>query len=149
LLALRYDTKTTATEAVKIPMLAIPSSLYQQLLKTAQTASPFEVVGVLAGIGSVQEILPLENIAAEPTKAFVADPIGLALALRHIRTQGLELLAFYHSHPKSPPIPSKTDYAEARWDVPMLILDAQRQTARAWDLESGREIEIRLLDLMP
>jgi proteasome lid subunit RPN8/RPN11 len=126
-------------------MLVIPSHLYQQLLKIAHVAAPLEVVGVLAGRDQVQEILPLENIAADPTKTFVANPNGLALALRHIRTQGLEVLAFYHSHPKSPPIPSSTDYAQARWDVPMLILDAQHQTARAWNLESGQEVVIWVL----
>jgi proteasome lid subunit RPN8/RPN11 len=126
-------------------MLAIPATLYQQLLLNAQTACPLEVVGVLAGLGAVQEMLPLGNIAAQPTKEFLADPSDLAQALRHIRTQGLELLAFYHSHPKSLPIPSKTDYAEARWDVPMLILDVQHQTARAWDLETGQEVPIQVL----
>jgi proteasome lid subunit RPN8/RPN11 len=133
-------------EAVKPRMLVIPLNLYQQLLKTAHLAAPFEVVGVLAGASTVQEILPLENVAVDPTTAFVADPNGLVLTLRHIRTQGLKLLAFYHSHPKSPPIPSQTDYAEARWDVPMLILDAQHQTARAWDLESGHDVAIRVLE---
>jgi proteasome lid subunit RPN8/RPN11 len=126
-------------------MLIIPTILHQQLLKKARLAAPLEIVGVLAGVEVVQEILPLENIASEPTKAFIADPNGLVMALRHIRTQGLELLAFYHSHPKSPAIPSKTDHDQARWDVPMLILDAQNQTARAWDLESGREVPIRVL----
>jgi proteasome lid subunit RPN8/RPN11 len=126
-------------------MLVIPATLFQQLLLTARAACPKEVVGILAGLDAVQEILPLENVAAQPTTEFIADPTGLVLALRHIRTQNLELLAFYHSHPKSPPIPSKTDYAQARWDVPMLILDAQNQTARAWDLESGQEILIRVL----
>jgi proteasome lid subunit RPN8/RPN11 len=126
-------------------MLVISSNLYQQLLKIAHLAVPLEVVGVLAGLDTVQEILPLENVAAEPKKEFIADPNGLVLALRHIRTQGLELLAFYHSHPNSPPIPSKTDYAEARWDVPMVIVDAKNQTARAWNLESGQEVEFRVM----
>jgi proteasome lid subunit RPN8/RPN11 len=126
-------------------MLVIPTVLFQQLIVSARAACPNEVVGALVGLAVVQEILPLENIAAQPTTEFFADPTGLVLALRHIRTQNLELLAFYHSHPKSPPIPSKTDYAQARWDVPMLILDAQNQTARAWDLESGQEIQIRVI----
>jgi proteasome lid subunit RPN8/RPN11 len=126
-------------------MLVIPAILHQQLLTKARLAAPREIVGILAGQDVVQEILPLENIATEPTKAFVADPNGLVLALKHIRTQDLALLAFYHSHPKSPAIPSKTDHAEARWDVPMLILDAQNQTARAWDLESGCEVPIRVV----
>jgi proteasome lid subunit RPN8/RPN11 len=126
-------------------MLVIPTVLFQQLIVSARAACPKEVVGALVGLAVVQEILPLENIAAQPTTEFFADPTGLVLALRHIRTQNLELLAFYHSHPKSPPIPSKTDYAQARWDVPMLILDAQNQTARAWDLESGQEIQIRVI----
>lgn len=128
-------------------MLVIPAPLYLQLLKTAQMAAPLEVVGILAGGQQVQEILPLGNVAANPNKEFVADPNGLVQALRHIRTQNLKLLAFYHSHPQSPPVPSRTDVDQARWDVPMLILDAQNQTGRAWDLESGREVPIQVVEM--
>ncbi|MFN3265954.1 MAG: Mov34/MPN/PAD-1 family protein [Deinococcales bacterium] len=125
-------------------MLVIPASLYAQLLKTAQMAMPLEVVGILAGGEKVQEILPLANIAVQPSKEFFASPNDLAQALRHMRTQNLKLLAFYHSHPQSPAVPSQIDYERAYWDVPMLILDVQNQRARAWNLETAQEVPVVL-----
>ena len=126
--------------------LHLPTELYQQLLAQAGMARPFEIVGMLIGKNAcIYQILPLENIAPIPQTQFVADPEGVLHALKHLRTQDLELLAFYHSHPNGPAKPSKTDFLEAKWDVPMLILDAKNQVIRAWQLATGEEISLLIV----
>ncbi len=125
--------------------LQIPSSIYHQLLEQARKAYPLEMVGILAGTKQELQILPLDNIAANPDREFMADPESLLFALKHLRTQNLELLALYHSHPNGPAKPSQTDFLEAKWDVPMLIVDAKNQVIRAWQLETGQEVLIILI----
>lgn len=123
--------------------LQIPVSIIRQLLEQAQLAYPLEIVGILAGKNQlVTQILPLENIALRPESEFVANPEGLLRALKHLKTQELELIAFYHSHPNGPATPSRTDFLESRWEIPMLIIDAKHQTARAWQLETGLEVRV-------
>lgn len=123
--------------------LRLPPELYQQLLAQAGMARPFEIVGMLVGKNAcISQILPLENIAPVPQTQFVADPEGVLHALKHIRTQDLELIAFYHSHPEGPAKPSKTDLLQAKWDVPMLILDAKNKVIRAWQLGTGDEVQL-------
>ncbi len=126
--------------------LLIKATTHQQLLEQATLARPLEIVGMLLGTGSViNQFLPLENIALVPETEFMADPEGLLYALKHIRTQELELLAFYHSHPNGPANPSRTDFLEAKWDLPMLIIDAKNQMIRAWQLETGIEVALSLV----
>ncbi len=131
-------------------ILRIPSELYLQLLTQAAAARPLEIVGMLIGKNSsITQILPLQNVASLPETEFVADPEGVLHALKHLRTQDLELLAFYHSHPNGPAKPSKTDFLEAKWDVPMLILDAKNQVIRAWQLATGEEIRLLIAKSHP
>jgi proteasome lid subunit RPN8/RPN11 len=121
--------------------LRIPPELQTQLLEKASAARPFEIVGILIGKNNaISQILPLQNIALLPQTEFIAEPEGILHAIKHIRTQELELLAFYHSHPNGPANPSRTDFLEAKWDVPMLILDPKNQIIRAWQLETGQEV---------
>ncbi len=123
--------------------IRILRELYLQLLTQARVARPLEIVGMLIGKDrEISQILPLQNIAPIPQTEFVADPEGVLHALKHLRTQDLELLAFYHSHPNGPAKPSRTDVLEAKWDVPMLILDAKHNIMRAWQLETGLEIQL-------
>ncbi len=52
-----------------------------------------------------------------------------------MRRLGIELLAIYHSHPTSAPVPSKTDLARAFWpDAVYLIvsLAAEEPVVRGW-----------------
>jgi len=55
-------------------------------------------------------IYPLRNIAADQIVSYEAAPEDLFAAQRQMRERGEELLAIYHSHPRSAePAPSETD----------------------------------------
>jgi proteasome lid subunit RPN8/RPN11 len=93
--------------------LVIPRDLYESLLVQARFELPNECCGLLAGrvvgeIGRVTLRLPLVNVAASP-KEFLSEPRSMLQAEKQMRAGGLDLLAVYHSHPTSPPTPSRTD----------------------------------------
>ena len=68
-----------------------------------------------------------------------------------MRRQGLEVLAVYHSHPTSEPVPSRTDLQRNYSpEVVNLIISLQsgQPTVRAWWLteEAYREAEWELIE---
>ncbi len=80
------------------------------MLKQAQAELPNECCGLLAGriesgVGRVEMHYPLVNESASPSE-YYAEPFA---AHKDMRIKGVDLLAIYHSHPTSEPLPSKTD----------------------------------------
>jgi proteasome lid subunit RPN8/RPN11 len=123
-------------------MLHLPRPILEQMRALAREARPLEVVGMLAGerLDRVNTLIPLENAALDPRRRFQAEPRSLVRALKLIRELRLELCALFHSHPDGPAAPSRVDLENARWDVPMLIVDARTLEVRAWNLEGGEEL---------
>ncbi len=95
--------------------LRLPGPLCEAMLAQALAERPLECCGVLAGlvengVGQVVARYPLLNSVSSPVE-YASDPKSMFDATRDMRERGLEMLAVYHSHPSSPPVPSKTDLA--------------------------------------
>jgi len=92
----------------------------------------------------------LVNAAASPTE-FLSDARGMFDAVREMRRQNIDILAVYHSHPTSAPIPSGTD-RERNYSSEVvnfiISLHDEKPTARAWWLteKDFREADWRLTD---
>ena len=81
----------------------------------ARQAAPAECCGLLLGHGdTIVEAVPTRNIATAPTR-FLIDPKDHIDGRRDARQRGLDVIGFYHSHPRSPALPSETDRAEAAY----------------------------------
>ena len=83
------------------------------MIAHARAELPNECVGLLAGVieagtGRVVERYPLVNSAASP-REFLSQPESMFAAYRAMRERSLDVLAIYHSHPTSDPVPSRTD----------------------------------------
>ena len=82
----------------------------------AREAAPAECCGLLLGRdGEITEAVRTRNVADEVRTRFVIDPKDHIDGRRDARRRGLEVVGFYHSHPRSPASPSKADRAEASY----------------------------------
>lgn len=77
----------------------------------ARASRPAECCGLAGGVGGrARTIYRLANVASDPLVAYEAAPRELFEAQRLMRERGEELLAIYHSHPRSAdPSPSERD----------------------------------------
>ena len=82
-----------------------------EILSHAEREAPRECCGLIGGnSASTQTIYPLRNAAADPQVTYEAAPEDLFAAQRAMRDRGEQLVAIYHSHPRSrDPEPSATD----------------------------------------
>ena len=126
--------------------LVLPSEIRRRIIEHALAERPHECVGLLAGHGDVVErAFPLINEANSPTSYFAAE--SLFAPFRDMRENGLELVAIYHSHPSSPPTPSRRDIDENYYpDAIHLIVSLldDDPTMKAWLLspEAVEEVEM-------
>lgn len=93
--------------------LAVPDALLEEVIAHARADAPIECCGLLAGhiaggMGVVTARFAIANELRSPTD-YRTDARGMLGAFRAMRERGLELLAIYHSHPTSAPVPSRRD----------------------------------------
>ena len=91
--------------------ISFQRSLINQIISHARECSPHECCGLVGGINArTRTVYPLRNVAADPLITYEASPEDLFAAQRAMRARGEELVAIYHSHPRSAnPQPSETD----------------------------------------
>lgn len=109
---------------------------------------PLEGCGLLAGRdGRVERVYAVTNVAKSPVR-YEMEPNELVAAMVEMESDGLELLAIFHSHPAGPPFPSRTDIVEAYYPDSAYIIcspDAGgRWQARAFEVRDGQSREIAL-----
>ena len=135
--------------------LVVPCRFHEEIVKQAREELPNECCGMLAGcvengVGRITRRYPLVNAAASPV-LFESEPLSMLAAEKARRQEGVEFLAVYHSHPTSPPIPSKTDLARNYCtDVANVIVSLSQKSPdfRAWWLtaEGYREAVLEWTD---
>jgi proteasome lid subunit RPN8/RPN11 len=107
---------------------------------------PNECCGLLAGPpgqnGEVAEAThryALINELSSPTE-FHSEPRSMLAAVKDMRTKGIDVLAVYHSHPSSEPIPSKRDlernYCSQVMNLIVGLASASPKVAGWWLTES-------------
>ena len=133
----------------------IGRAAFDEVCAHAREARPAECCGLAGGAGgdAARSIYRLKNVAADPLDAYEAAPRELFEAQRRMRGRGEELLAIYHSHPRSAdPAPSERDvrlayYPQAvhlivgfaREDEPVVRAFRLYEAERRWE---GVEYEI-------
>ena len=93
-------------------MITLLTSQLEEIFAHADEAAPSECCGLIGGVDAERAgcIYRLRNIAANRLSAYEAAPEDLFAAQREMRERGEQLLAIYHSHPRSTePAPSDTD----------------------------------------
>jgi len=92
--------------------MSITNEQFSEIIAHAREAAPHECCGLIGGAagGMARSIYRARNIASDPLVTYEASPEDLFAAQRTMRERGEELIAIYHSHPRSTdPQPSPTD----------------------------------------
>ena len=91
--------------------LRLTTTHLSEIISHARESSPNECCGLIGGAdGLAQTIYRTRNVAPDPLVTYEAAPEDLFAAQRQMRERGEQLIAIYHSHPRSAnPEPSATD----------------------------------------
>src|SRR5436190_8344605 len=106
-------------------MIALRKNHTDEIISHAREAAPHECCGLIGGTndGQAQSIYRTRNIAADPLVAYEAASEDLFAAQRIMRQRGEELIAIYHSHPRSSdPQPSATDVRLAYYPAAVYLI---------------------------
>jgi proteasome lid subunit RPN8/RPN11 len=130
------------------PGIRLPAEIADRLLEHARRRHPNESCALLGGnvrTGRVTSLHIARNELASPYRYAVAAE-DLVRIVHAIEAAGEDLVAIFHSHPATPPVPSPTDRREARYSVIHLIAGVSEGTRalEAWRIEPQRTRRVRL-----
>jgi proteasome lid subunit RPN8/RPN11 len=133
--------------------LTLPLVVAEMLLAHARAELPNEACGLLSGSaadGRVTAFHPARNAEASPLR-YNVDPDDLVRIIFAIEDAGEDLVAIFHSHTRSPAVPSPTDRRAAMYPHTVYLLasladaDAEPASAlRAWRIGDGEASEVPL-----
>ena len=125
--------------------LALPRSILDAMIAHARRDLPNECCGLLAGgieggTGRVTQHFPIRNDLASPTE-YLTSARDLLNAMKAVRAAGTDVLALYHSHPTSEPVPSRKDHERNEWGDAaahvIISLQGEEPDVRAWWMGEG------------
>jgi proteasome lid subunit RPN8/RPN11 len=93
-------------------MFVLTDEHLNRIIAHAREFAPQECCGLIGGTpdGEAMTVYRTRNLAANPLVTYEAAPEDLFAAQRKMRERGEQLIAIYHSHPRSAnPEPSATD----------------------------------------
>ena len=106
-------------------MITLRRSHLAEIVSHAQETAPAECCGLIGGSksGFIIDIYRLRNVANDSQTSYEVAPEELFAAQRSMRERGQELVAIYHSHPRSPdPTPSETDVRLAYYPAAIYLI---------------------------
>jgi proteasome lid subunit RPN8/RPN11 len=117
----------------------ISQALVDEMIAHAREDVPNECCGMVAGKdGTAVEVLRGINVAASPLRYEMTGQSFFDM-LKAIEDKGLQLVAIYHSHTKSPAYPSQTDVNQGQnWPEQIYVIislaDAENPDVQAFHL---------------
>jgi len=90
-------------------MLRIPKTIFQEMVDHAKREWPLECCGLLGGKDkTVKKSFELQNTEKSPV-LYSMSPREQIKVFEEMEKESMEMIAIYHSHPKTIPFPSETD----------------------------------------
>lgn len=118
--------------------LEVTSAALDHMRQAARGAHPREACGILLGEdGRITEAFATANIHPSPHTHFEIDPQALIDAHRAARSDGPQVIGYFHSHPVGLPEPSATDRACASGDGRIWAIIADKDVRFWMDGEQG------------
>jgi proteasome lid subunit RPN8/RPN11 len=109
-------------------MLRIPKTIYQKMVDHAKREWPLECCGILSGNEkTVQKAFELKNTEESPV-LYSMSPQEQMKVFEEMEKESMQMIAIYHSHPKTIPFPSETDVKLTFYpDVPSIIISLREK----------------------
>ncbi|MDQ3689113.1 MAG: M67 family metallopeptidase [Chloroflexota bacterium] len=133
--------------------LIVPLALAEQMIGHARSELPNEACGLLAGSlieGLATAFHATRNSEASPLR-YNVHPDDLVRVIFGIEDGGEDLVGIFHSHTRSPAVPSATDRRTAQYPDAFYVLAtladpgaAVSDTLRAWRIRDGESTEVAL-----
>jgi proteasome lid subunit RPN8/RPN11 len=102
--------------------IIIPAICYKEIVEHVRLNLPYEVCGLLAGKNNkIQSVWKLENEIKSDRRFFVGER-KIAETMQLIKKQEEQILAVYHSHPTTAPVPSSYDITNHFNDRVLMII---------------------------
>ncbi|MDH3743804.1 MAG: M67 family metallopeptidase [Acidobacteriota bacterium] len=124
----------------------LPEELISEMSEVARREAPLEACGVLLGDSSGSRIRTVEQMAGRniesewPHERYRLAPEDFLAAERSARCRGLEVVGFWHSHPRAPARPSARDRETAWEGYSYVIVSLAREApveVKSWRLSEG------------
>lgn len=129
-------------------MIILTKEHIKQIEAHGEKTYPFECGGMLIGRfeqgkKTVVGLLPMENAMSESEQhnRVLILPKDVLRAERYARSQKLDVVGYYHSHPDHPAIPSQfdLDHALPVWTYIIVSVESGKAAdTRAWEMENDR-----------
>jgi [CysO sulfur-carrier protein]-S-L-cysteine hydrolase len=132
-----------------VETIEIHSDALADMIDHARQDAPLECCGLLLGVaGRVEESVRTRNVRASE-KAYLIDPVEHLAVMKRVRAEGRAVLGAYHSHPRSPAVPSPTDLAEAHYEeflyVIVSLVDPAAPGVRGYRLNGRNFVPVTLV----
>ena len=132
-----------------IERVAIAAAVLATIVAHARETAPAECCGLLVGRPAggallVDEAVTARNLA-EGTTRYLIDPAAHFALIKRLRGTGRDVVGAYHSHPRSPAVPSSTDVDEAVFDRFLYVivsLGSSEPDVRAWRILDGASYRV-------
>ena len=129
-------------------LVRMTRAAFECLLAEASANPNIECCGLMAGRdGVISAVFPAKN-ALQSATAYEVAPEELFALFRRMRSEGLEHLGIYHSHPQGENFPSPSDLERAFYPDAAYFIVSQNAAVfrpiRAFRIREGRAREILL-----
>jgi proteasome lid subunit RPN8/RPN11 len=127
----------------------VSARVLDDVVRHARLSAPEECCGILIGTRDrIEDARPARNIADRPEARYLIDPQDHFDALKDARRRGLDVIGFYHSHPRSAARPSEVDRAEASYPDQLYLivgLEADHADVRLYRFLEGTFLDVALV----
>lgn len=138
----------TSRQSGMFSVVELPVTLETGLVAHARTCAPHECCGLLIGDEDrITDVHRARNLSSASRTRYEVDPVDHFAAIRRARAGGHTVIGGYHSHPAGPPLPSRSDLADAFGHFLFVIVGLGEWQARvaAWEYVKGNFVPVPLV----
>lgn len=136
--------------------VALTRDIYEQIIEHARDSYPNECCGIMIGSNMKGKKI-IYTHRAENTNTdrardrYIISPTEIFLMDREARSQGLDIIGFYHSHPDHPSAPSATDREWGQPNYSYMIVSvngAKEAEARCWTFDDNAPFKEEKIEIL-